>query len=86
MASGDPESTVHLRKMIDARDVKLNDREEILATQHLERLRICRCNMCLGENRSLRNIDVVKFHLNRYGQAPFLRGSTIVSVVDSIAN
>jgi hypothetical protein len=71
-------STLHLRWRIDARDAKLNRREDMLAEQHLQQLRICKCNICVGENRSLRKKEVVAYHLSRYGRVPFLRGSTAV--------
>jgi hypothetical protein len=74
-------STVHLRWRIDARDAKLNCREEQLARHRPTRLRVCKCNICRGETKSLRKSAVVVEHLTRYGRAPFLRGSTKVRIL-----
>lgn len=74
-------STLHLRWRIDARDNKLNCREEDLASRHPTGLRVCKCNICRGETKSLRRSAVVVEHLTRYGRAPFLRGSTKVRAV-----
>jgi hypothetical protein len=78
MEERDETSTLHLRWRVEARDAKLNAREELVAADYLQGFRICKCNICVGENRSLRRRDVVEYHLSQYGRAPFLRGSTNV--------
>ncbi|KAG0623573.1 hypothetical protein M758_3G184200, partial [Ceratodon purpureus] len=59
-----------------ARDAKLQFREELIADRTSAAKRICPCNICLGENRSLRFRAVVRDHLRRYGRHPSRRGST----------
>jgi hypothetical protein len=70
---------MHLHSRTEPCDLKLNQREEFVAFQHLRRLRICKCNICRGEKKSLRRTDVVGDHLNKYGHAPFLKGSRNIS-------
>jgi hypothetical protein len=78
------ELMLHLRWRIEARDEKLECREELQATSHLGGMRICKCNICRGQKRSLRTSYVVGDHLKQYGPAPFLRGSTKVRAHASI--
>ena len=78
MGTQEETSTLHLQWRIDVRDTKLNCREEQLARHHPAGLRVCKCNICRGETKSLRRSAVVVEHLTRYGRAPFLRGSTKV--------
>ena len=61
-----------------ARDAKLNAREERLADRARATKRVCPCNICCGENRSLRYRGVVREHLKKYGRHPYHRGSTEV--------
>ena len=72
------DSTLHLKWRIDARDAKLDAREERLADLSGTDVRIRKCNVCVGESRSMRRRAVVKYHLRRYGRSPMLRGSTEV--------
>jgi hypothetical protein len=81
MDSVQEDSTLHLPWRIDARDVKLNLKEEVLSREHPQGLRVCMCNICLGENRSLWKAGVVATHLQLYGRAPWLRGSTPVRLL-----
>jgi hypothetical protein len=74
-------STLNLQWRKDTWDLKLNQCEEVLARRHGHGLRICMCNICLGENRSLRKPEVVLNHLNLYGRASWLRGSTQVRFI-----
>lgn len=71
-------TTLHLRWRIEARDAKLDAREERLADLSGSDVRVCKCNVCRGEIRSTRKRAVVKYHLQRYGRSPMLRGSTEV--------
>jgi hypothetical protein len=64
------EITLHEQWRIEARDLKLNSREEVLGRQHPQGL--CMCNICLGENRSLKKAEVVASHLTLYSRAPWL--------------
>ena len=68
------------RTRIMARDVKLNFRQELLADRMGRDKRVCPCNICLGETRSLRFRSVVCQHLQRYGRHPAHRGGTEVKV------
>jgi hypothetical protein len=79
-----PTSMANLQCRIEARDLKLSRREEFLASEHPGGLRVCKCNICREEKKSLRRTHVVREHLRKYGRAPFLRGSTNVSFVLSI--
>ena len=67
-------------RRIDARDRKLQFREEIIADRTGCLKRRCPCNICLGENRSLRFRSIVRDHLKRYGRHPFHRGRTEVCI------
>ena len=69
------------RNRIIARDAKLNFREELLADRMGRHKRVCPCNICLGETRSLRFRSVVLQHLERYGRHPAHRGRTEVKFV-----
>ncbi|KAG0599650.1 hypothetical protein M758_12G168900, partial [Ceratodon purpureus] len=60
----------------DARDLKLNIREEIVADRQGATKRVCPCNICMGENFSIRFRAVVREHLKLYGRHPWRRGST----------
>ena len=62
----------------DRRDAKLTFREELLADRHRQTKRLCPCNICMGENRSMRFRAVVRQHLHKYGRHPYRRGSTEV--------
>ena len=66
------------RRRRDARDAKLNTREEIRANRQGAFKRVCPCNICCGENRSMRFRGVVRQHLDLYGRHPYHRGSTEV--------
>ncbi|KAG0599761.1 hypothetical protein M758_12G176400, partial [Ceratodon purpureus] len=59
-----------------ARDEKLAQREEAYADRMGARRRLCPCNVCLGQNHSMRFRGVVSQHLRKYGRHPFHRGST----------
>lgn len=72
------ESTLHLKWRIDARDDKLNAREEELADRNGTDQRVSKCNICVGEVRSTRKRGNVMYHLQRFGRSPMLRGSTEV--------
>ena len=63
----------------DARDLKLAEREEAIADQIRAVKRKCPCNICMGENHSMRLRAVVRDHLRLYGRHPYHRGSTEVS-------
>jgi hypothetical protein len=71
-------STLHHRWRVDACDAKLNRREELIARQYPRGLRICKCNICRGEKKSLQKSSVVAEHLHRYGRTAYLCGSTNV--------
>ncbi|KAG0604677.1 hypothetical protein M758_10G187700, partial [Ceratodon purpureus] len=64
------------RRRRDVRDSKLSFREELLADRTRSLKRVCPCNICLGENRSMRYRAVVRRHLSEYGRHPYHRGST----------
>ena len=66
------------RRRKDARDVKLIAREEAMADRQGATKRNCPCNICMGENFSLRFRAVVRQHLRLYGRHPCHRGSTEV--------
>ena len=66
------------KRQKDARDAKLSFREELLADRTRATKRVCPCNVCLGENRSLRYRAIVRRHLRNYGRHPCHRGSTPV--------
>lgn len=72
------QSTLHLKWRIDARDAKLNMREEELADRMGSDQRVCKCNICVGEVRSTRKRRNVIYHLQRFGRSPMLRGLTEV--------
>ena len=63
----------------EARDQKLLFREEMVADRTMAARRVCPCNVCLGENRSLRYRAIVRQHLQTYGRHPSRRGSTQVT-------
>ncbi|KAG0632027.1 hypothetical protein M758_1G299200, partial [Ceratodon purpureus] len=63
-------------RRINARDAKLQFREELVADRSRATKRTCPCNICLGEGRSLRFRAVVRDHLRRYGRHASQRGST----------
>lgn len=60
------------------RDAKLDAREEALADRRRDRRRSCPCNLCLGENHSIRPRAQVQSHLALYGRHPYHRKSTQV--------
>ena len=62
----------------EARDQKLTRREEAIADRAGARKRKCPCNICMGENFSMRFRAVVQSHLRLYGRHPYHRGSTEV--------
>lgn len=66
------------RRWRDARDVKLREREDLLAQGLGLRRRVCCCEICIGENRSLMLRSSADRHLKLYGRHPLLRGSTLV--------
>ncbi|KAG0574955.1 hypothetical protein KC19_VG305700 [Ceratodon purpureus] len=67
---------VHDNRRREARDVKLEFREELVADRIQAFRRVCACNICLGENRSLRFKAVVRDDLRRYGRHAYHQGST----------
>ncbi|KAG0594482.1 hypothetical protein M758_UG081500, partial [Ceratodon purpureus] len=60
----------------ERRDVKLSFREELLADRTGARRRLCPCNICCGETRSMRYRSIVRDHVKRYGRHPYYRGPT----------
>ena len=74
------------RRRQEERDRKLLFREEILADRQRQTKRVCKCNICLGENHSLRLRTVVSQHLHIYGRHPYHRGTTQVRVSDCTVN
>lgn len=61
------------------RDAKLDRREEERAQRRGETRRTCPCNICLGQNHSMRPRKQVQSHLAIYGRHPYHRKSTAVS-------
>ena len=72
------------RRHRDARDVKLSAREEAMADRQGATKRKCPCNICIGENFSLRFRAVVRQHLRLYERHPYHRGSTEVSHIQTV--
>ncbi|KAG0594870.1 hypothetical protein M758_UG117700 [Ceratodon purpureus] len=66
---------------VQARDRKLEIREEALTDRQRKSRRTCPCNICLGLNHSKRLRGTLWFHLRKYGRHPFHRGSTKVIYV-----